>query len=52
MKLELIKVLMKDLGKAGRSELTEFALTGIYIDLTNLKLIVQINTSRWIEQAE
>lgn len=50
MELELFRIFMNDTGKEGRSEVTEFVLTQIYLDLTVLKLMVQVNCYRWMIQ--
>lgn len=49
MELKLIKILLNDLGKAGSSEVTEFALARTYLDLTILNLIGQINSCGWMK---
>lgn len=50
MELELFRIFMNDMGKGGNSEVTEFVLTQTYLDLTVLKLMVQINCCRWMKQ--
>lgn len=50
MELELFKIFMNDMGKAWSSEVREFAFTQTYLDLTVLKLMVQINCCIWMKQ--
>lgn len=48
--LELFRIFMNDMGKGGSSEVTEFVLTQTYLDLTVLKLMVQVKFCRWMKQ--
>lgn len=50
MELEMFKIFMNDMGKTWSSEVIEFAFRQTYLDLTVLKLMVQINCCIWMKQ--